>query len=216
MRMDKKWLIFTLLVVSLVQLSCTMTEFYDDRTDRQRDKDSCEERGGTWHDFPVAYCELPSTSTSVPVKPSPTQQVTLTNEPSTPQPATPFDINQCDAGAVVNVAPTLDEDRLYPGSRSCFYTQVTTNNSNQEVMFFYHNVRSTQDPSWVSVVLAPWETHTFIGYLSDTDYGGLTFSYIDKVAAAYYVDACKVAIDSLDTVTAAELFNYEPLSFCTP
>ncbi len=212
MRMDKKWVFLTLLVVSLVQLSCTASEFYNDRTERQRDRDNCEERGGIWHDVPVVYCELPS----APVKPSPTHQETLTTEPPTPQPAPPFDINQCDAGAVVNVAPTLDEDRLYPGSRSCFYTQVTTNNSDQDVMFFYHNVRSTQDPSWVSVVLVPWETHKFIGYLSDTDYGGLTYAYIDNVAAVYYVDACKEAVDSLGTVTAAELFDYEPLSYCTP
>jgi len=212
MRMDKKKLFLSLAVVALVQLSCDVSEFYDDRTDRQRDRDSCEERGGIWHDVPVEYCELPSSS----VPPSPTNQETLATEPPTSQPAPPFDMNQCDAGAVVNVAPTLDEDRLFPGSRACSYTQITTNNSEQDVIFFYHDVRSTQDPRWVSVVLDPWETHTYIGYLSDTDYGGLTYAYIDQVAAIYYVEACKEAVDSLDTVTAAELFDYEPLSYCNP
>jgi hypothetical protein len=212
MRMDKYWLFSALLVVAFVQLSCSEFEFYDDRTDRQRDKDACEERGGIWHDYPVAYCELPSTF----AKPSPTnQEPPATSEPTT-QSDKPFDLNQCDAGAVVNVAPTLDEDRLVQGGRSCFYTQNTTNNSDQPVIFYYHDVRSTQDPSWVSVLLDPWETHTYIGYLSNTDYGGLTYAYIDKVAAMYYSDACKEEVNSLDTATAAELFDYEPLSYCNP
>jgi len=209
---NKKWIFASLLVLLLVQLSCSVYEFYDDRTDRERERDRCEEDGGIWHDYPRAYCELPNASST----PSQTGERGTVTLPFVSQTAAPFETSQCDASAAVNIAPILTEETFSSESRWCSYTQTTTNISDQEVMFFYHSVRNTQAPSWVSVLLSPAEEHTFLGYLQDTDYGGLTYSYIDQVAAVYYIEACQEAIHFSDTAAAAELFAMEAAHFCSP
>jgi hypothetical protein len=205
---NNQQLFFALLIgVALVQLSCKSTEFYDDRSERQKDRDDCEERGGIWRDLPFGYCELPTSPNGR------TEAAALTPTfASTPT----LDIAQCDARDVVNVNIILKGDFTSEGGRNCWYTLEATNNSEQMVAFYVYENRDDHEgkmqPQWGLSYLDPGETMEIPGHGTFWTNGQWSYVYLERAAAVYYNDACGysgLGIDYNDEAGTAEQFAWD-------
>ena len=210
--MDKKHqrLLLSVLLIALVQLSCSEYEFIpDDRTDRERDRDDCEELGGIWHEggHPLlgAWCEMPPTPTAAP---PPTPTATITPE---------FDITLCDAREVVQVTITLENDSTSASGRFCWYDMEMTNTSSQVVAFYVYVNRADSEgktePRWSLMYLDPGEVFHLQGNGSFVTSGSWSYNYLEKAAAVYYdIDYCGhsgLGIDYNDEAGTAEQFDWE-------
>lgn len=215
MKTKHKDLFVMLMVVVLVQLSCDTTEFYDNRSERDKDKDNCEEKGGIWHDTPYGYCEMPAATNT----PTPTLQAAVEAPQSTTD-AIPIDILQCDASSAINEVVTLVEDSEVSLGRTCSYTLLVTNISDQRVYYYYYwnseNSRHTNTPEWLLHTLNPGESYEVSGSGVCWVAGTWGYTIIDRLMAIYYIASCRQNIDYTDEAALAELFAFEVQTYCGP
>ena len=198
-----------LLMLALVQFSCSEYEFLpDDRTSRERDRDDCEERGGIWHDIGQLgpWCEYPPEVTS------PDKGSTPAETPVVATPTPVYDISRCDARDAVSVEITLDHDETSRGSRYCWYTLRATNNSDTTIAFYvYENRLSNIESRWWLMYLDPGETRDLGGNYSQVGVER-QYCYLERAAAVYYNDYCGysgLGIDYNDEAGTAEQFAWD-------
>jgi hypothetical protein len=210
MNKTRKRLLAILLLVALVQLSCEGTEFYDDRSERQKDRDDCEDRGGIWHDSPMAYCELPKDS-NPPAPPA------ASADNPTPTITQLYDIALCDAREVVELTITLEHDETSAGGRFCWYDLAATNTSAQMVAFYVYENRADHEgrmePRWSLMYLDPGETGNIGGNGTFLTNDQWSYVYLERAAAVYYdTDYCGfsgLGIDYNDEASTAEQFDWD-------
>jgi hypothetical protein len=169
-----------LVTLSLVQLSCDVYEFYDDRSDRERDRDDCEERGGVWHDVPYGWCEIPG-ATSTPERSS-------------------LEDNDCNATQFLSVSTTLRFDEDLSGGHHCGYTLEITNNTEQVLLLYFHTKADNDIHSftqeWVPYYeIEPGETIELEGDSFAWDNGVWSYYAYDRIAAIYNSFGCMDSIE---------------------
>jgi hypothetical protein len=198
MKTKSKLLLAALLVIALVQLSCSREDLplLPNETGYERLQAECEAAGGTWRveivdDDLERWCEYPPAA-----NPSPT------GKGSTPAgtPSTPTTSQSCDAYGLVSIEVILVQDGpSVTGARNCDYTLTITNNSDQSLImglyYVVHNPMYPNDPvmnvpHWGYESLGPRETREMAGhggdFLPDTVYAGdyITW-YMDQIAVTY-------------------------------
>ncbi|MBI4730773.1 MAG: hypothetical protein HY781_01340 [Chloroflexi bacterium] len=202
MAINHKRLFTVLLIVMLVQLSCDTTEFYDDGSERQKDRDDCEERGGIWHDYPVAYCELPPDS----ITPTPTTQET-----------TDAYAEGCDAYESLTIEVFITEEAQYDTWRSCqYYLRVTNSNTMQSAWLWVHDIHVTETgidrDEWNSwkIEAGATEERSYSGDFQDN--GSFGHSYASEITAILAIPECNDMRDKTSAITLARPLQW----FCGP
>ncbi len=202
MKTNSRWFLAAFLIVALVQLSCDTTEFYDDRSERQKDRDDCEERGGIWHDVPFGYCELPSDS----ITPTPTSQE-----------ATATYGEGCDAYESLTIEVFITEESQYDTWRSCqYYLQVTNNHTMQSAWVWVHDIHATETgidrDEWNSwkIEAGATEERSYSGDFQDN--GSFGHSYASEITAILAIPECNDMRDKTNAITIARPLQW----FCGP
>jgi hypothetical protein len=197
-----------LFMIALVQLSCDISYFYNDSSDRNRERDQCLEAGGNWHDIPYAWCEFP---------PDATTQTAIHREPTAAGLTPTVTMSQCDARDAVSVEFFLDHDETTSiGGRNCSYHLLATNNSSETVAFYVYENRDNREgsiePRWWLVMLVPGEPHTLSGHGTFWSSDSWGYVYFERAAAVYYNDACGyggLGIEYSDEAGTAEPFAWD-------
>ncbi|MBM3150757.1 MAG: hypothetical protein FJZ96_00900 [Chloroflexi bacterium] len=168
-----------LVTLSVVQLSCDVYEFYDDRSERDRDRDDCEDRGGVWHDA-AGWCEITG-ATNTPAQSS-------------------LDDNDCNATQFLSVSTNLRFDEDLPGGHHCGYTLEITNSAEQVLIFYFHTKADNDihsfTPEWVPhYEIEPGETIELDGDSFAWDNGVWSYYTYDRIAATYNSYGCMDSIE---------------------
>jgi hypothetical protein len=207
MKTNQRMFLALIVGVALVQLSCKSTEFYDDRSERQKDRDDCEERGGIWRDLPFGYCDLPTPTATRTAAVTPTSTSALSPT---------VELAQCDARDVVDVEIILNDDQTSLGGRNCWYTLRATNRSDTGVAFYVYENRDDHEgemePRWWLMYVDPGKFKELTGHGTFWNNGEWSYVYLERAAAVFYNDACGYrgrGIDYNDEAGTAEQFAYD-------
>ena len=200
--------VLAMLTVALAQLSCEVSEFYDDRSDRQRDRDACKERGGIWHDFPNEYCEMPAATTTATIT---SQGVTATIPPAVASG------EGCNAYEHISIEAVITEQAKYDTWSSCqYYLRVTNNLPDQDIWLWIHHIHATEGgidrDEWDSakVKAGTLEEWSFSGILNND--GTFGHSYTSEIAAILAVPDCNEKRSRDNAITLSKPVQW----FCGP
>jgi hypothetical protein len=201
-------IVLAMLIVALTQLSCDTSEFYDDRSERQRDRDDCKDRGGIWHDFPNGYCEMPAATTTATIT---SQGVTATDTPA----ISPGE--GCNAYEHISIEAVITEQAQYDTWSSCqYYLRVTNNLPDQDIWLWIHHIHATEGgidrDEWDSATVkaGTLEEWSFSGsFNNDSTFG---HSYASEIAAILAVPECNEMHSRDNAITLSKPVQW----FCGP
>ena len=198
-------IVLAILIVALAQLSCDTSEFYDDRSERQRDRDDCEERGGTWHDVPYEYCEMPADA-SAPVG----QEAPATDPPDA-------STGDCNAFEHISIETVITEQAQYDTWSSCQYTlRVTNTLPNQDIWLWTHHFHATEAgidrDEWDSATVEAGTTEEWSFSGSFNNDGTFGHSYASEITAILATPECSDMRSRTNAITLARPVEW----FCGP